>query len=99
MTGDVICEAIVLTVRRALLSRARRRAIAAVAASPPRSCFRFLDRTFKRTEEVEPGRTQETTQKRRAFTTEYIRVYGGRAAAVRNRPTWAAAACASLCWF
>ena len=32
MTGDVICEAIVLTVRRALLSRARRRASAAVAA-------------------------------------------------------------------
>ena len=45
VTGDVISDAIALTVRRALLSRARRRASAAVAAVAA-ARFRFLD-SFK----------------------------------------------------
>eukprot|EP00964_Phaeocystis_antarctica_P064163 scaffold38574_cov49-Phaeocystis_antarctica.AAC.3 len=88
MTGDIISDAIVLTVRRALLSRARRRASAAVAAVAAAILFQIDNFQTDR-----GGRTG-TNRERRAFTTEYIRVYGGRAAAVRNRPTWAAAACA-----
>ena len=85
MTGDVISDAIVLGASRA----AERR---------PAACQRRRRARSGSDSELQDRQRRNIRDELgyiRGNKTEYVRVYGGRAAAVRrNRPTWADAACA-----
>ena len=88
MTGDVISDAIVLGASRA----AERR---------PAACQRRRRARSGSDSELQDRQRRNIRDELgyiRGNKTEYVRVYGGRAAAVtRNRSTWAAAACATRC--